>query len=261
MKRARCATADTPLIPILEANVRNGIMVREGDVYVGFASFNDLVGSSCTFQPMNSNRVIDRAVVRERYERNLAHWDAHQAYMDFGELSLLVLRQSPRPDFLVMDGQHRTAAMALLHAAHPERQIRFRWSCKVVDDEAEAWQALRHFQDAHPSDPRSFFPTQAQNARAAELVERVATEFPDTFRRQTRGDPDRPYLNDGLVYDLAREVMDCADPWAELLRVNARMARMSAEALQVRSEGMLSKCRGCFLGLLRPRHLTWRDVA
>lgn len=93
---------------------------------------------NCTFTTMNSNRAINSDVVEERVRTNEHNFSFNNEYCEFGQINLLVVKSDPRPDFLIMDGQHRVETMKALVAKYPERECYFQFRAKVVSNENDA---------------------------------------------------------------------------------------------------------------------------
>ena len=173
------ARQSSPLIEVLEAGLSASppqivkVALGTGVVYTGFAKWHDLARSNCAFQPMNTNRAISDAVVKQRVSSNLEHFARHGCYCEFGQINLLILRSDPSAVFFIMDGQHRVRTMEELHAIAPDKAITFQFRAKVVQTEVDAHEELLHYQNSYPADPRSFFSTTHENRFAAALLERL----------------------------------------------------------------------------------------
>jgi hypothetical protein len=189
-RAAAAAPCASPLVATLDAGVQRGTMLRHPNatepVYVSFANYGDLVSSSCAFVPMNSNRVINEAVVKKRVDENLMHYRRLDRYLDFGEISVLVRRDDPSMNFHIMDGQHRCRAMQELHKKHPNQALWFHFRVHVVANEKEAHDSLVHFQDQYPADPRAFLRSQRHTRFATEVVTQLNERYPRAFRAVVR---------------------------------------------------------------------------
>ena len=131
-----------PLVNLLEGDgIKTGKVVKldvlhrtrglVSSTYTGFADFRDLERSTVEFRPMNSNRAVNPQVVEERVRSNELAFDRNGYYLEFGQITLLVLRYSPLREFLVMDGQHRCVTMKELCRRYPDRPINFQFRAKV----------------------------------------------------------------------------------------------------------------------------------
>eukprot|EP00316_Scyphosphaera_apsteinii_P014016 CAMPEP_0119334664 /NCGR_PEP_ID=MMETSP1333-20130426/87777_1 /TAXON_ID=418940 /ORGANISM="Scyphosphaera apsteinii, Strain RCC1455" /LENGTH=67 /DNA_ID=CAMNT_0007345011 /DNA_START=30 /DNA_END=230 /DNA_ORIENTATION=+ len=58
-------------------------------------------------------------------------------YLDFGELTLLVLGNTATRDFFIMDGQHRIATMERLYEKNPAVPLHFHFRVVVCSTEKE----------------------------------------------------------------------------------------------------------------------------
>jgi hypothetical protein len=213
------ARSISPLIDILEEAVKaqpptvvKSSLTRH-DIYTGFAEWHNLSRSNCRFQPMNTNRSISDAVVKQRVHTNLEHWTRYNCYCEFGQINLLILKSSVDPVFFIMDGQHRVRTMEELNCICPDNIICFQFRAKVVSTEAEAHEDLMHYQNSYPADPRSFFATTAENKFAAALLDRLhASCNPQLLKPivtearcgKRTGDPSRPFMNDNVFYWLVQ---------------------------------------------------------
>ena len=135
-----------PLIGLLDGGVKEGVIVKLdverggaviSSIYTGFADFRDLERSNVLFIPMNSNRAVNPRVVAERVASNEAAYARHGRYLEFGQINLLVLRDNPQSEFLVMDGQHRCVTMKELCGRYPDRILQFQFRAKVRLKEGE----------------------------------------------------------------------------------------------------------------------------
>ena len=223
------ASAVHPIIEIMQTNLRNGTVVadviRNGGaaapvaftVFTGFADFSDLAASACEFHSLSSNRAINAEVVAARVTNNEEHFERHGRYCEFGQINLLIMLPDPRLCFFIMDGQHRVSTMQELYRRHGGRRpIRFQFRAKTVRSEAEAAQELFHFQDAFPADDRAFFASSLHRAVATHVLDGLKARYPVRElwavpslsrrrqqllqRRRVAADPDRPLLNDNLVF-------------------------------------------------------------
>lgn len=270
---------------LLEDGVAAKTIVKhpQESVYAGFAVYHDLKSSDCQFVPMNSNRVINTEVVEMRVDANLKAYRDLGRYLDFGEISLLVLRTSPKRDFFVMDGQHRTATMEKLYSKHRDVPLVFHFRVVVVTTEAEAHEHLIHFQDCYPADPRAFFETQHQTKLAGEVVDELHRRWPGAFRERVKvrarmggghtSDPPRPYLNDYVTFWLLKQSGLLVAPNAAEGTVVERLDAMNAllRTAPLRSLGdaatehmrgiAVGTCGGCFLGFFRESKLEWGALA
>ena len=278
--------AVSPLLEILEQGVRAGTLLRHPcePVYCGFGSLGELSQSGAKFVPMNSNRVINEEVVQQRMQRNLKVYRETNKYLDFGEITLLVHRNSPASDFFIMDGQHRIRTMEELHKKHPGVALNFHFRVVVVTSEKEAYEALMHFQDCFPADPRAFLKTQNHTQLATTVIERLTARFPTAFKngdvpKSARAggghstDPHRPFLNDYLVFWLldTSGVLEARGASIDtvmttLLAMNTLLAGLSiarlgpqvTEHMRAQAEGA---CCGCYLGFFRDGKLEWNHLA
>ncbi|CAK9044042.1 Uncharacterized protein SCF082_LOCUS25079 [Durusdinium trenchii] len=276
----------SPLVAVLEAGVAGHTLVRspDGSVYTGFADYATLEASECVFQALNSNRALNADVVRERVERNRVELEAKGAFMDFGQIFFLINNEDPSKTFYIMDGQHRCATMRELSKEFPDVKINFQFRVKICENEAQAGQELRHFQNSYPSDPRSFFPTQRQTAVATECLDILKRTYtsPDLFRKVVvssrvgarTGDPDRPFMSDYTFFGMLQDskLLEPATATTQavlgrLILMEQMMAELSAsEPARLGagvSKGMIHKARGfgCFLGFFRPGKLEWGDLS
>lgn len=205
----------SPLVTVLEKGVATGKVVKDnhGEVYTGFGLYSDLATSRCGFTPMNSNRAINRDVVKKRVEENEEAFQRTGRYLEFGQINLIINAHEPLHEFLVMDGQHRCETMAELHRRHPTQPLWFQFRAKVVASEPFAYQELRHFQKSYPTDERSFFRCRAEARVATAVLLKLKAAHGAAFRdmvlsdqrgRRT-GDPPRPFLNDNLVFWLLQD--------------------------------------------------------
>lgn len=213
---ARRGPAASPLLGILADGVTAGEIVKHPseEVYSGFGTFGQLKTSHCEFVAMNSNRVVNQEVVERRVAANLKSLKDLGKYLDFGELTLLVQRMHPGREFYIMDGQHRIATMNRLYDKHRDQALVFHFRIVVVATEAEAHEALMHFQDCFPADPRAFFATQGETKLATAVVDKLHERYPGAFKESKLGsrmggghtaDPQRPYLNDYILFWLLKE--------------------------------------------------------
>lgn len=286
------AAAPSPLVEVLGRAVAAGKVVRDplGEVYTGFGIFSDLAASQCAFVPMNSNRAINMDVVAQRVQENIDAYERTGRYLEFGQINLIVVAPEATHDFLVMDGQHRCETMRELHRRFPARELCFQFRAKVVASEVAAFDELRHFQRAFPTDPRSFFRSRAEARAATGVLQRLKIAHAPAFREmvladrrgRSAGDPCRPYLNDSLVFWLIQDAgfasgaeggedapeadgvtTHAGTVLAELARADALLATLPLEALgkgaTVRMRQMATRA-GCWLGFLREGLLHWRDL-
>lgn len=278
----------SPLVELLEKGLSTGQVVKDphGEVYTGFASFRDLAQSQCKFVPMNSNRAINRDVVRQRVQENVDSHGCKGRYLEFGQINLIVISQDASHNFLVMDGQHRCETMQELHSRNPQHDIWFQFRAKVVASEPLAFEELRHFQRAYPTDPRSFFRSRAEARAATAVLERLKARFRGVFKemelasRNGRGslDPPRPYLNDNLLFWLLQESSLLAgasqaiegegsanadEILSRLIRMNRFMASLTrADLGKNATDHMLQVASkmGCYLGFFREGVLLWHHL-
>jgi hypothetical protein len=287
MPPTRSAPCASPLVGILEDGFQNRTMLKHPrePVYCSFAKYGELASSQCKFEPMNSNRVVNEDVVDKRVRANRAHFRELGHYQDFGEIAVLVLRDDPSNTFHIMDGQHRCRAMQVLHEAHPQRELSFQFRVRVVANEREAHEALLHFQDQYPADPRSFLRTQKHTRLATSVVEKLHDSYRGAFRnaevklssRQGGGhtpDPSRPFLNDYLLFWLLDKsgLLDeaGATPKTILERLLSMNSLLASKQLlgelgpnvteHMRAEASRT-CGGCFLGFFRDGKLHWERYA
>jgi len=185
-----------------------------GEVFTGFLLYANLAGSNCKFVPMNSNRAINAEVVNQRVEENVRNLESTGRYLDFGQINLIIIADDDSYDFLVMDGQHRCETMRILFERDRGTPIDFQFRAKVVQTESDAFAELDHFQRAYPTDPRSFFRSRAEARAATAILARLKARHPPrlfgamtTADRHGRGtrDPQRPFLNDNLLFWLLQE--------------------------------------------------------
>lgn len=273
------------MVTLLDRAVAGGRVVKDrlGEVYTGFATYGELAVSRCDFVPMNSNRAINKDVVRQRVNENKEAFLQTGRYLDFGQINLIVISQDPSHEFLVMDGQHRCETMRELHRQYPEdpdREIWFQFRVKVVGSEPLAFKELEHFQRAYPTDPRSFFHSRAAARAATAVLEKLKSKFGRAFKQlrlsngRGRGtvDPDRPFLNDNLVFWLLKDSGLCggdecaANADATLAALEDMNRLMAGLAKSELGEGVTDKMmRGaqglrCHLGFFREGKLSWHDL-
>ena len=237
----------THLVPeqvsIMEEGVASRLVVRDldGRVYTGFLQWKNVLESNCRFESMSSNRAINDDVVEERVRHNLKELSRYGRFCEFGQINLLILLNSTTHNFYVMDGQHRVRVMEKLYK-ETGKDIRFQFRAKAVSDDAEAHQELLHFQNSYPSDPRSFFSTKHARQVSTSVLMRLRTEFSSNelwVRVQTSragkrcGDPNRPKLNDFLVFWLLQDSGllrdDCTDAqvFQHVVKMNRLMKHLS----------------------------------
>ncbi|CAE7520164.1 unnamed protein product, partial [Symbiodinium necroappetens] len=266
----------------MEEGVASGLVVRDldGRVYTGFLQWKNVMESKCRFESMSSNRAINDDVVDERVRHNLKELTRSGRFCEFGQINLLILLNSTTHNFYVMDGQHRVRVMEKLYK-ETGKDIRFQFRAKAVSDDAEAHQELLHFQNSYPSDPRSFFSAKHAREVSTSVLLRLRTEFPSnelwvqvqTSRAGKRcGDPNRPKLNDFLVFwflqdsSLLRD--DCTDAqvFQHVVKMNRLMKHLSQTDSSKLGKGVTqnmirSASRwGCFLGFFREEALHWHDL-
>eukprot|EP00438_Fugacium_kawagutii_P006971 Skav222786 [mRNA] locus=scaffold1254:40855:52469:+ [translate_table: standard] len=230
------------VVRILQDGVEAGLVVKDSDhnggIYTGFLQWQHVKASNCRFEAMNSNRAINDSVVEARFRENLDELAEHGRFKDFGQINLLILLNDPQHVFYVMDGQHRCRVMERLHR-HTDRDIKFQFRAKAVVDPRE----LIHFQNAYPSDPRAFFSTRRARQVGTSVLQRLRTKFQSqerdiedlwvdvtTFRAGKRtGDPNRPKLNDFLIFWLLQdsELLNDVQVFEHLLKMNALMQRLA----------------------------------
>lgn len=276
----------TPLVTLLDKAVSaGGMVVRDGNVYTGFASYHDLASSCCTFAPMNSNRAVNQDVVRQRVNENITCFEQHNSYLDFGQIVLMIVAEHHGHEFLVMDGQHRCETMKELHRLFPHRHIRFQFRAKVVASELQAHAELLHFQRSYPTDYRSFFPTRAASRIGTSVLGKLKAKHPAAFKEMVlfnrhghgTADPPRPYVNDNIVFwllqdsglvggaaDIGREDgIDEAHVLSMLNSANQYLSMRKKEGLGKNvTDRMMKLARETelWLGFFREGNLVWRDV-
>ena len=248
---------------------------------------------------MNGNRAVDKAVVQQRVADNVRRLNNGEALADFGQIALVVIENGPA-DWMVMDGQHRLAAMKKLSARGIDVWFQFR--VKVVATEDVAHAELLLFQDQFPPDPRSFLPDRHQTALAGAVVDALRVKFshpslwvaPAASRPRPGariGDPSRPFLSDNIVLGFlaqsgllapqglsssstrpAKRPRKNANTFKReverltqsALAANSVLAKMGVGRLgQDATRTMISRATemGCFLGFLREGKLNWIDLA
>lgn len=276
------------LLHCLDTNVAAGRVVRwppQQDLqqeedrcsYTGYMTYADLKKADLEFAFMNTNRVVDGDTVRQRVEANELEWARKGRWLDFGTVILIVRTDAPADThFLVMDGQHRVRTMQTLFERYPDRPITFHFRAVTADSDARAATVLSHFQDCLPNDPRTFFPTLKHNEIASAVVCTVRERFPSAWRSQSAEarrsrqnhtsirDPPRPYLSEGLLYDIMRsggalETDTVGEACARLLRINEQLSTWTPARLGA-TEAMVRKAQGCFLGFVRRGKLEIQTV-
>jgi len=193
--------------------------------FVGFGNLETL--QRCRFLPMATNRCISQDVVAQRVGENLQRLRTTGAYYDFGQISLVAVRQPPSEQvvvdgatggklarFYVLDGQHRLSAMVELARERPNTPIWFELSIKVVQDKEAANEALLHMQRCYPADPKCFFAADDEADVACRVLDLARLCWPrafggshitsSRFARAART-PVRPILDDGLFFDVLRD--------------------------------------------------------
>eukprot|EP00405_Crypthecodinium_cohnii_P018120 CAMPEP_0206455864 /NCGR_PEP_ID=MMETSP0324_2-20121206/22028_1 /ASSEMBLY_ACC=CAM_ASM_000836 /TAXON_ID=2866 /ORGANISM="Crypthecodinium cohnii, Strain Seligo" /LENGTH=438 /DNA_ID=CAMNT_0053926693 /DNA_START=171 /DNA_END=1488 /DNA_ORIENTATION=- len=283
----------SPLIALMERAKAVGQVVCDtsGKVYTGFAPYKDLAVSQCQFVPMNSNRAINRDVVRQRVEENEDHFQKTRQYMEFGQINLIIVASDTTHEFLVMDGQHRCETMKELFSRHPDWPLWFQFRAKVVTSEAVAFEELRHFQRAYPSDPRSFFRSRLETRTATAVLGNLKEHYPKAFKEmvlsnrvgRSTGDPNRPYLNDNIVFWFLQDaglLRAAADGGEEevgsnpgnvnavsiLERLQAADQYLAVQPIQglgkKASQSMKNEAEklNCYLGFFRDGYLRWKDI-
>ena len=290
------------LVRILTEGVSQHQLCYNADLstYTGFTQFSQLTSNgrhSCV--PMNGNRAVDKAVVQQRVADNVRRLNNGEALADFGQIALVVIENGPA-DWMVMDGQHRLAAMKKLSARGVDVWFQFR--VKVVATEDVAHAELLLFQDQFPPDPRSFLPDRHQTALAGAVVDALRVKFshpslwvaPAASRPRPGariGDPSRPFLSDNIVLGFlaqsgllapqglsssstrpAKRPRKNANTFKRevemltqsVLAANSVLAKMGVGRLgQDATRTMISRATemGCFLGFLREGKLNWIDLA
>lgn len=197
----------------------------ELSVFVGFGSLETLRG--CKFLPMATNRCISQDVVAQRVAQNLQRLRARGSYHDFGQISLVAVRDPPSEQFVeeggqryarfyVLDGQHRLTVMGELARERPNMPICFELSVKVVPDKASANAALLHMQHCYAPDPKCFFEHDDEAEIASRTLDLAKLAWPAAFaasagqaNRSAFARPARPTirpkLDDGLFFDVLRD--------------------------------------------------------
>ena len=192
-------------------------------VYVGFGNLDTL--RSCKFLPMATNRCISQDVVAQRVAQNLARLRERGAYFDFGQISLVAVKNPSSEQYIeedgqryarfyVLDGQHRLTAMGELARERPNVPIWFELSVKVVADKAAANEALLHMQHCYHADPKCFFTRDDEADVASRVLDLAKLAWPNVFStsagaRSSFARPQRPTirpkLDDGLLFDVLRD--------------------------------------------------------
>jgi len=197
----------------------------ELSVFVGFGSLDTLRG--CKFLPMATNRCISQDVVAQRVAHNLQRLRARGSYHDFGQISLVAVRDPPSEQFVeeggrryarfyVLDGQHRLTVMGELARERPNMPICFELSVKVAPDKQSANAALLHMQHCYAPDPKCFFEHDDEAEIASRTLDLAKLAWPAVFaaaggqaNRSAFARPARPTirpkLDDGLFYDVLRD--------------------------------------------------------
>eukprot|EP00961_Rhodomonas_salina_P252256 3409863-Rhodomonas_salina.1 len=156
---------------------------------------------------MSTNRCISQDVVAQRVAKNLAQLRRTGKYCDFGHISLLAVRTPSseqffethdrvgvqrRARFYVLDGQHRIQTMIELARERPNVTVAFALSVKVVDNKAEANEALLHVQNTFHPDPRCFFAEDKEGEVAALTLDFAKIQWPNVFSGADVSSFDRP---------------------------------------------------------------------
>ena len=212
-----------PATKMLQQLWQNGELLRREELqtYIGFGEYRHMQG--CVFEPLGTNRAVNLDVVQKRVQKNLESLREKQRYCDFGTISLCVvvgddMTSNSCAKYYILDGQHRIAVMQSLKELRPDVALWFQLRCKVVYSNQEATQELFSMQDCHPPDPRCFFENREENEMASLLLDFAKIRWPQVFKadkhavksfEEKKGslpkDPARPFLNDGLFFDLIRD--------------------------------------------------------
>ena len=271
-------------LELLSREVRAGRMLERPEIatWVGFGATETL--GLCRFLPMATNRCISEDVVAQRVGENLTRLRERGSYANFGQISVVAVRQPSSEQvvvegaaaarfarFYVLDGQHRLRTMEQLRQERPNVPIWFELSVKVVDDKSAANEALLLMQNCYRADPRCFFREDGEAELASRALDLAKLTWPNVFAstgaasfRQAQRPTTRPRLDDGLFYDLLRDthLLSAARAqgvgwkllFEQLSAVNDALASI-ADELEVVAETTLQACTdalgGCFLGLYR----------
>ena len=136
----------------------------------------------------------------------------HNAFRDFGPISVVVISTDATRTFYIVDGWHRCVAMRRLVPLG--RTIPIHLGVKVVPTEAQAVAELRLCRTMCPSDPRDVFASQAMAEAAAAVLAALRQHFtaPDMWHDVAASqdgispeDPKPPYLNQRLVFGLLKD--------------------------------------------------------
>ena len=217
-------------LDLLEREVRKGTMLkrREINTYVGFGATETL--ELCRFLPMATNRCISQDVVAQRVNENLKRWRERGSYVNFGQISVVAVRQPATEQvclepgdgfggpqrcfarFYVLDGQHRLRTMEQLRLEQQDVPIWFELSVKVVDDKNAANEELLLMQNCYRADPRCFFLEDDEAELASRTLDLAKLTWPNAFSsssaasfKRVQRPINRPRLDDGLFFDLLRD--------------------------------------------------------
>ena len=217
-------------LDLLSREKRKGTMLERPEIntYVGFGATETL--ELCRFLPMATNRCISQDVVAQRVNENLTRWRERGSYANFGQISVVAVRQPAteqvcfepgdglgRPQrcfarFYVLDGQHRLRTMEQLRLEQPDVPIWFELSVKVVDDKNAANEELLLMQNCYRADPRCFFLEDDEAELASRTLDLAKLTWPNAFSsssaasfKRVQRPINRPQLDDGLFFDLLRD--------------------------------------------------------
>ena len=253
-----------------------GIEFRD-DKYTIKTSTKELGEKGLCFEALACQRVVDKKIVNQRVLENLAAIGSTGRHLDFCEIKLCALRRQMNPKLYLVDGQHRTCTMMILTNTH-NIDIEFQAIIKLVDSMEDVVTYFEHINKCRPIHPDTIMGDLIDKEVIEMLTDWMERRFDSNLIKpeKDKGFVDRPFLCHPSICNIYRALKTRIDHQhnAEFrfelaIRFMERLNLIVKEMPKnITMHGLKNhdktttlcsdKLGGCFLGLLRKDHMSWR---
>lgn len=269
--RPQISAADFTLRKVAE---NAGFVIN--DKYYIRISTSELAANGIAFEELSLNRTVDIKVVKERVNQNLEKYQIKGEHMDFGEIKLCAIIGELCPLLYLTDGQHRIRTMMELYSEH-NMNINFVAVIKLVKNISEIREYFEHINKCRPIDPETIFNDIDDKRIVEEVSNWIDKKYTaDVIKPERECQASRPYLCQRAICHIYRALKTKVnhDMSFEMKRdrtfqileyLNDIIKNMSTDVSMngLKNHSKVKDCcdnklKGCYLGLLRKDHMSWR---